>query len=158
MKILKRIGLCSLSALLLMPYSTVKAEETNEKEEVVYVMLDSNGNQKSTDVVNIFSGGDVTDHGDYTSVKMLTTNDAISQNGDEITFHSDADRVYYQGTMDNSEIPWNIEIKYYMNDIEYTSSEIAGKSGNLKIKFIVSKMRIVIKIFMITMHYKHLLL
>lgn len=139
MKILKRIGLCSLSALLLMPYSTVKAEETNEKEEVVYVMLDSNGNQKSTDVVNIFSGGDVTDHGDYTSVKMLTTNDAISQNGDEITFHSDADRVYYQGTMDNSEIPWNIEIKYYMNDIEYTSSEIAGKSGNLKIKFIVSK-------------------
>lgn len=139
MKILKRIGLCSLSALLLMPYSTVKAEETNEKEEVVYVMLDSNGNQKSTDVVNIFSGGDVTDYGNYTSVKMLTTNDAISQNGDEITFHSDADRVYYQGTMNNSEIPWNIEIKYYMNDIEYTPSEIAGKSGNLKIKFIVSK-------------------
>ena len=71
-------------------------------------MLDSNGNQKSTDVVNIFSGGDVTDYGNYTSVKMLTTNDAISQNGDEITFHSDADRVYYQGTMNNSEIPWNI--------------------------------------------------
>ncbi len=139
MKIVKRIGLCGLSALLLMPYSTVKAEGTNEKEEVVYVMLDSNGNQKSTNVVNIFSGGDITDHGNYTTVKMLTTNDVISQNGDEITFYSDADRVYYQGTMDNPEIPWNIEIKYYMDDIEYTPSEIAGKSGNLKIKFIVSK-------------------
>ncbi len=139
MKIVKRIGLCGLSALLLMPYSTVKAEGTNEKEEVVYVMLDSNGNQKSTNVVNIFSGGDIKDHGNYTTVKMLTTNDVISQNGDEITFYSDADRVYYQGTMDNPEIPWNIEIKYYMDDIEYTPSEIAGKSGNLKIKFIVSK-------------------
>lgn len=139
MKIVKRIGLCGLSALLLMPYSTVKAEGTNEKEEVVYVMLDSNGNQKSTNVVNIFSGGDIKDHGNYTTIKMLTTNDVISQNGDEITFYSDADRVYYQGTMDNPEIPWNIEIKYYMDDIEYTPSEIAGKSGNLKIKFIVSK-------------------
>lgn len=139
MKIIKRIGLCSLSALLLMPYATVKAEETNEKEEVVYVMMDSNGNQKSTNVVNIFNGGDIVDYGNYSSVKLLTTNDVISQNGDEITFHSDADRVYYQGTMDNPEIPWDIEIKYYMNDIEYTPSEIAGKSGDLKIKFVVTK-------------------
>lgn len=139
MKTIKRIGLCSLSALLLMPYATVKAEETNEKEEVVYVMMDSNGNQKSTNVVNIFDGGDIVDYGNYSSVKMLTTNDVISQNGDEITFHSDADRVYYQGTMDNPEIPWNIEIKYYMNDVEYTPSEIAGKSGDLKIKFVVTK-------------------
>ncbi len=139
MKTIKRIGLCSLSALLLMPCITVKAEETNEKEEVVYVMMDSNGNQKNTNVVNIFNGGDIIDYGNYSSVKMLTTNDAISQNGDEITFRSDADRVYYQGTMDDPEIPWNIEIKYYMNDVEYTPSEIAGKSGDLIIKFVISK-------------------
>lgn len=139
MKIIKRISLCGLSVLLLMPYSTVKAEETNEKEEVVYIVMKADGSTKSTNVVNIFSGGDIIDYGEYSSVKMLTTNDAIEQNGDEITFYTDADKVYYQGALDQTEIPWNIEIQYYMNDVEYTPSEIAGKSGNLKIKFIVTK-------------------
>lgn len=139
MKIIKRISLCGLSVLLLMPSSAVKAEEVNEKEEVVYIMMDANGSTKSTNVVNIFSGGDIVDYGGYNSVKMLTTNDVIEQNGDEITFHTDADRVYYQGTLDQTEVPWNIEIQYYMNDVEYTPSEIAGKSGNLKIKFIITK-------------------
>lgn len=68
-------------------------------------MTDAEGKVQNLNVVNIFGSGSVTDYGDYTGVKMLTTNDPITQNGDEITFTTDAERVYYQGTLENREIP-----------------------------------------------------
>lgn len=70
---------------------------------------------------------------------MLNTNDEITQNGEKITFSSDADKVYYQGTMKDTEIPWNISIRYFLDGKEYSAEDIAGKSGALEIRFSVSK-------------------
>lgn len=60
-------------------------------------MTDAEGKVQNLNVVNIFGSGSVTDYGDYTGVKMLTTNDPITQNGDEITFTTDAERVILSG-------------------------------------------------------------
>lgn len=141
MKIRTRIMAAGLSALLLCTVAlpTIAAAPSTEKEEVVYVMTNASGTVQNTNVVNIFGSGSVTDYGDYTSVKMLTTNDSITQNGDEITFTTDADRVYYQGTLENREIPWNISIRYTLNGKDVTPDELAGKSGKLKIYFTVAK-------------------
>lgn len=84
---------------------TIAAAPSTKREEVVYIMTDAEGKVQNLNVVNIFGSGSVTDYGDYTGVKMLTTNDPITQNGDEITFTTDAERVYYQGTLENREIP-----------------------------------------------------
>lgn len=46
---------------------------------------------------------------------MLNTTDKIKQNGDKITFSSDKEKVYYQGTMEDTEIPWNIDITYTLD-------------------------------------------
>ena len=111
----------------------------SEKEEVIYVMTDSSGKVNDMEAVNIFSGGKITDYGDYSAVKMLNTTDKITQNGDEISFSSDADRVYYQGTMQNADLPWNISIRYFLDGKEYTAEDLAGQSGALEIKFRIEK-------------------
>ncbi len=141
MKTRTRIAAAGLSALLLCSTAlpTFAAAPSSEKEEVVYVMTDAAGVVQSMNVVNIFGSGSITDYGDYTTVKMLTTNDAIIQNGDTITFTTDADRVYYQGTLEGREIPWNISIRYELDGKDITPAELAGKSGKLKIYFTVTK-------------------
>lgn len=114
-------------------------EESSEKEEVVYIMMQQDGTIESMDVVNIFSGGNVVDYGDYTDVKMLTTNDKIKQKGDKITFSSSANRVYYQGTLENQESPWKVSIQYFLDGKKYNAKDIAGKSGALQIKIAITK-------------------
>ena len=115
-------------------------ENTSAKEEVVYIGIDAYGNVTDINVVNIFGSGDITDYGEYTSVKMMTTNDEISISGDEVTFSTDEERVYYQGTLSSStEIPWDISITYYMNGTEYSAEEIAGMSGSLKIEINITE-------------------
>lgn len=54
-------------------------------------------------------------------------------------FSSEKDKVYYQGNLDNVEIPWNISLRYYLDGTEYSADEIAGKSGKLEIRFQVTE-------------------
>lgn len=61
--------------------SAVLAAIPSEKEEVVYAMLDASGDVNGIYVVNQFSGGTIVDYGNYTSVRNLTTEDAITQEG-----------------------------------------------------------------------------
>lgn len=129
-------------AVLLLGFTVVPAfAETapSAKEEVIYAMADASGKVTDAEVVNIFAGGDIVDYGDYSAVKPLNTNDTITQNGDQIAFSSTADKVYYQGTMKNAALPWNISIRYYLDGKEYAPQDVAGKSGALEIRFSVTK-------------------
>ena len=110
-----------------------------QKEEVLYVMTDATGQVNDLEAVNIFAGGDITDYGDYSAVKPLNTTDTITQDGDRITFTSDADKVYYQGTMKDTTIPWDISIRYTLDGRECTPEEVAGQSGALEIHFVIQK-------------------
>lgn len=141
MKRFKKITALSLAVFMAVNSSipAFAAEDASSKEEVVYVMTQADGTVDSINVVNIFAGGDVTDYGDYSAVKMLTTTDAINQAGDKITFSSSAEKVYYQGTLQEKEIPWNISIRYFLDKEEYTAEEIAGKSCSLEMKLSITK-------------------
>lgn len=129
-------------AVLLLGFTVVPAfAETapSAKEEVIYAMADASGKVTDAEAVNIFAGGDIVDYGDYSAVKPLNTNDTITQNGDQIAFSSTADKVYYQGTMKNAALPWNISIRYYLDGKEYAPQDVAEKSGALEIRFSVTK-------------------
>ena len=121
------------------PMSAYAAEKSNKKEEVVYAVLDHSGTVDGLYVVNSFTDADVVDYGNYENIKNLTTTDEITQDGDRISFHTDADKIYYQGDLKNKELPWNVEIHYMMDGTEYFAEEIAGKSGSLKITISVTK-------------------
>lgn len=144
MKIVKKVLSMALVIALLISTNALAfaAENQNtpsEKEEVVYINLDGQGKVSDIYVVNSFAAGEILDYGDYTSVKMLNTDDSIRQNGDEITFTSSAEKVYYQGELSNAQIPWDISLQYFLDGKEYTASEIAGRSGKLEIRFCVAK-------------------
>ncbi len=111
-----------------------------EKEEVVYVTANSDGSIKGIYVVNSFEGGEITDYGEYSEVKLMNIDGTITQNGNEISFVSpDNEKVYYQGTMTGAEIPWAISIRYFLDGEELSVDEIAGKSGALEIKISITE-------------------
>ena len=124
-------------------FAYANAATSAEKEEVIYVTADAKGNVREINSVNIFdgeeAGGKITDYGDYSAVKILAGKGKISQLGKKISIDADGEKIYYQGTMNSAEIPWNISIRYYMDGKEYEPEEIAGKSGKLKIHFVVTK-------------------
>lgn len=111
----------------------------NEKEEVVYIMTDAKGGVNSVNVVNIFGKGSITDYGNYNAVKMLTSTEPINKDGDKITFSTDDDRVYYQGTLDNAQIPWDIDISYKLDGKTISPDDLAGKSGAVEIHISITK-------------------
>ena len=116
-----------------------KDETPSEKEEVIYVTLNTDGSVKHTYVVNSFDGGEIVDYGNYSSVKMMNTNDTISQDGDKISISASSSKVYYEGVLEETEIPWDISLRYFMDGKEYSADEIAGKSGNLEIHLKITK-------------------
>lgn len=139
----KKVALLLSGTMILTSGTPVLAAEapvaSSEKEEVIYINLDTGGKVKDAYAVNIFGAGDITDYGNYSSVQMLNSTEPISQNGDQITFSSEKHKVYYQGKLDNVEIPWNISLRYYLDGKEYSADEIAGKSGKLEIRFQVTE-------------------
>ncbi|HHV59733.1 MAG TPA: hypothetical protein GXX49_05520 [Clostridiaceae bacterium] len=105
----------------------------SQKEEVVYGILNLDGSVDSIYVVNIFNGGNIIDYGNYSEVRNLTTAEKINVEGDKISISTEADKFYYQGTLEKKELPWDISIKYFLDEKEIPGTEVAGKSGRLKI-------------------------
>lgn len=109
------------------------------KEEVIYAVLNAQGQVDGLYAVNIFDGGDIVDYGDYSSVHPLNTEDAIAYENGEIRFHSDAQRVYYQGNLNTRSLPWLFTLTYRLNGQPVTAEELAGKSGHVEIELDIRK-------------------
>lgn len=129
-------GALALSMVTAMPLNA----SAESKEEVIYVMAGADGTVNSVYAVNSFDGGDISDYGDYSSVKLLNVDGNITKNGDEISFSSPENgKVYYQGTLADTEIPWNISIRYFLDGKELSANDIAGKSGALEIRISITE-------------------
>ncbi len=137
-KSIQRITACCIAALAVFQMAVPVAAQS-EKEEVVYANLTAAGALKNTYVVNSFEGGNIVDYGAYTAVKMLNSNATIHQDGDTISFSAPGQKVYYQGDLENVQLPWTIELHYYLDGKEYSASEIAGKTGRFDIHFKIAQ-------------------
>lgn len=136
----KKLTALALSLVMLATnISPSLAEKENAKEEVVYVNSKENGDVKDINIVNIFPKGEIKDYGKYSKVKLLNSNKDIKNQNGLITFESDKDRTYYQGDLISKEIPWNIEISYYLNDKNISAKEIKGKNGNIRLRIKIDK-------------------
>ena len=111
--------------------------EAYSKEEVVYSTLRTDGKVKGIYVVNILDvlkSGTLHDYGFYSDIKNLTNLKAISAKQDNITIDAEEGKFYYQGNLKTSYLPWDFNIKYFLNGNEIQSKDLAGKSGKLKIE------------------------
>jgi len=120
------------------------AAAATTKEEVIYANLTASGDVTGVYAVNSFAvqaGDSVTDHGSYTAVRNMTTNDAIEQNGDTISVNVSEDgKLYYEGTMDEATaLPWVVKLTYTLDGAEISPDELGGKSGALAIRLQVSR-------------------
>lgn len=135
----KRICALALSVVMVFMAMTPLLAESNTKEEVVYAKLKNNGGVDSLSIVNIFGKGAKKDYGSYKSVKALNSEAKINMDGEEISFKSDKDRFYYQGDMEEKNLPWLIDVTYYMDGKEMSADEIKGKSGNAEIRLSIKE-------------------
>lgn len=134
------ISIALIIMLIISTFVIADNEEIIKKDETVYVSLNNNGTVDSITVVNrLFDimGYEIRDFGEYENIKSLSENIKPIIKGNELTWYRDSDSgkdFYYEGTIDK-ELPINFEVTYYLDDEEINSDEIAGKSGELKIKF-----------------------
>lgn len=120
----------------------VIAAENPQKEENVYASLEEDGTVSGVYVVNEYDlekDTRITDYGDYTEVTNLTTEDKIEETADGYTVEGKKGKFYYQGNLETKELPWNIQISYYLNGEKKDPAELAGESGNLEIRISVKK-------------------
>lgn len=132
----KYLALALAAALCLGTACPALAAESTPKEEVVYASLDGSGAVQAVYVVNIFDlaqAGTITDYGDYSALRNMTGTEEISYDGDTVTIQAEEGKLYYEGTLENAQLPWIFEIHYYLDGAEYDAASLAGRSGELEI-------------------------
>jgi putative membrane protein len=142
---MKRIVLIFLVTLLVFSSTTfisgAKPDNT-PKEEVIYGILDQSGGLKSISVVNSFvleKDTTITDYGLYASVQSLSSTETIQTSGNFISFIAKSGRISYQGELADRQLPWTVEISYFLNGQAIDPKELDGKSGNLRIAIDTSR-------------------
>ena len=113
------------------------------KEEVVYGKLAADGTVQRLYTVSRLegkAGRTITDYGDYTAVRNMTTTDPLAYADGAVTVTPAADgALYYEGTMDPAAtaLPWLIEVHYILDGVERAPEDLAGRSGALILRISV---------------------
>lgn len=112
--------------------------ESTDKEEVVYINLNNNGSVDKVYAVNIFDSKNIVDYGNYSEVRNMNTNDVLDYKNGKIVVTNSSDKLYYEGVLENTEIPWNIDISYYLDGKEVSAKQVSGAKGSLEIKISIT--------------------
>lgn len=118
------------------------ADTGEQKEEVVYGNLAYDGTPQKVYVVNIFDenkSGSISDYGDYTALNNMSSTDEIETKGDKIYVKTDKTPFYYEGVMDDAQLPWKVNISYRLDGARCEPEKLAGSSGALEIRIDISE-------------------
>ncbi|WP_245805759.1 YhgE/Pip domain-containing protein [Bacillus alkalicellulosilyticus] len=105
------------------------------KDEVVYANLSSDGDLNEIYVVNILDvrrAGTIIDYGDYESVRNLTSLTEIKQDDDQVLIDAPEGQFYYQGNLQSQQLPWNIDVSYFLNNQAIDADALIGQNGQFK--------------------------
>ena len=111
-------------------------------EEVIYARLYADGTPKEGYAVvalNVTSAGTVTHYGDYSAAVNLSDTTPLGYADGAVTMEAEPGRWYYEGTLAEVELPWDIEITYELDGKAISPEELGGKSGELEIGIATSK-------------------
>ena len=109
------------------------------KEETVYVIAGSDGTTRNVIVSSQLKNGEgaqvLEDETTLTDIENVKGTQTYTRgSGDAITWQAEGSDIYYQGTTD-AELPVGLTITYYLDGVEITPEELAGKSGHVVIRF-----------------------
>lgn len=117
--------------------ATKKDGKVSSKDEVVYATFNANGNTQNIYVVNtldVSQAGQVADYGNYSNLKNLTDDSELKQSGKKVNVAAPEGKFYYQGNLDNQQLPWNFSISYYLDGKEIAPKELTGKNGHVEVR------------------------
>lgn len=108
------------------------------KEETVYVNADATGNSDEVTVSDWLKNsgsvsGNLTDESILIEIKNVKGDETFTENGDQLTWNTAGEDIYYQGTTDK-ELPVSVKLTYFLDGKEVKPDELKGKSGHLKIQ------------------------
>ncbi len=115
-------------------------EEKEEigKEETVYIIADSEGKAKETIVSEWLKNPEgkeqLKDASDLKEIENVKGDETFTQKGGDLTWKAEGNDIYYQGKT-AKEAPVTEKITYYLDGKEISPKELAGKSGEVKIRF-----------------------
>ncbi|HBN55147.1 MAG TPA: hypothetical protein DD414_00065 [Lachnospiraceae bacterium] len=110
-----------------------------KKEETVYVKAAPDGTVKDIVVSDILrnaaSADTITDQSDLKKIKNIKGKESFkkSDNG-ELIWNAGGNDIYYQGES-TSRLPVEVKISYYLDGQKMEPKKMAGKSGQVKIRF-----------------------
>ena len=133
------VGMAVMMSVILPTSPILAAENTQtEKEQTVYVTADENGNSENVIVSNWLKnkGKEKTlkDKSSLTDIENVKGDETFKQNSDgTLTWNTDGGDIYYQGTT-GKKLPVSVKLTYYLDGKEIQASDLAGKSGKVKIR------------------------
>lgn len=115
-----------------------EAEDLDGKEETVYLITDANGKVTKTIVSNWLKNGsarsEIKDVSNLSDIENVKGDETFTQDGSNLTWQANGEDIFYQGTT-TEETPITEEVTYFLDGTEISPEELAGKSGEVTIRF-----------------------
>lgn len=110
-----------------------------KKEETVYVKAEADGTVRDIVVSDILRNGtgaeSITDRSELSGIRNVKGKEGFQKRDDgTLVWQADGKDIYYQGET-KKELPVDVKITYYLEGEEIEPSRLAGKSGNVRIRF-----------------------
>ena len=101
------------------------------KEETVYVNADATGTIDEVTVSNWLKNsgsvsGSLTDASTLKDIKNVKGDETFKASGDTLTWNTDGEDIYYQGTTDQ-DLPVSVKFTYYLDGKEIKPADLKGK-------------------------------
>ncbi|GAA0767075.1 hypothetical protein GCM10008908_05670 [Clostridium subterminale] len=120
--------------------STVAMAQEINKDETVYVILDSNGKPEQKIVSTWINGeenlGEFKDKCNLDNIKNVKGEESPAISGDELTWKVDGKDLYYEGES-KRELPILVNLNYEIDGKKVEPKEALGQSGKFKITLTV---------------------
>lgn len=116
----------------------LKTAQTGDKSETVYAVMDADGNTTDVSVSewlkNEGKSNNLSDYSNLKNIKNTSGDEKMSRDGNKLVWAAKGKDIHYTGDYDG-ELPVNVKVSYYLNGTKVSADEIAGKKGNIKIRF-----------------------
>lgn len=114
------------------------SEKEIGKEETVYVIADNAGKEQkiivSDHLINNDDKDTLEDASTLKDIENVKGDETFTQSGNKVTWQADGNDIFYQGTSESG-LPVTQKLTYYLDGREVTPEELAGKSGEVTIRF-----------------------
>ena len=119
--------------------STANVGEKPQKNETVYVLAGADGSVKkiivSDWIKNVLGDGKLNDASDLSGIENVKGDEGYTMGGGNTkVWDAEGNDIYYRGNIDR-ELPVSVKISYALDGKPVSADEIAGKSGNVTVRF-----------------------